>query len=79
MCIRDRCCPPLDEEDKYIILPYFWIPEDNLTLRVNRDHVPYDVWERQGYLQMISADSGHILADTGSDFSVFNTFNKSVP
>ena len=28
------CCPPLDEEDKYIILPYFWIPEDNLTLRV---------------------------------------------
>ena len=43
--------PPLDEEDKYIILPYFWIPEDNLNLRVNRDHVPYDVWERQGYLQ----------------------------
>lgn len=38
--------PPLDDEDKYIILPYFWIPEDNLTLRVNRDHVPYDVWER---------------------------------
>ena len=31
------------------------------------------------YLQMISADSGHIFADTGSDFSVFNTFNKSVP
>ena len=31
------------------------------------------------YLQMISADSGHILADTDSDFSVFNTFNKSVP
>lgn len=43
--------PPLDEEDKYIILPYFWIPEDTLDLRVKRDHVPYDVWERQGYLQ----------------------------
>ena len=39
--------PPLDETDKYIILPYFWIPEDNLDLRVRRDHVPYDVWERQ--------------------------------
>lgn len=37
--------PPLDEEDKYIILPYFWIPEDTLDLRVKRDHVPYDVWE----------------------------------
>ncbi len=34
--------PPEDEDDKYIILPYFWIPEDNLDLRVRRDHVPYD-------------------------------------
>ena len=53
------CCPPLDEEDKYIILPYFWIPEDNLTLRVNRDHVPYDVWERHGYLQTTEGNVVH--------------------
>ena len=53
------CCPPLDEQDKYIILPYFWIPEDNLTLRVNRDHVPYDVWERQGYLQTTEGNVVH--------------------
>lgn len=45
--------------DKYIILPYFWIPEDNLTLRVNRDHVPYDVWERQGYLQTTEGNVVH--------------------
>lgn len=51
--------PPLDEEDKYIILPYFWIPEENLTLRVNRDHVPYDVWERQGYLQTTEGNVVH--------------------
>lgn len=51
--------PPLDDEDKYIILPYFWIPEDNLTLRVNRDHVPYDVWERQGYLQATEGNVVH--------------------
>lgn len=53
------CCPPLDEDDKYIILPYFWIPEDNLTLRVNRDHVPYDVWERQGFLQTTEGNVVH--------------------
>ena len=53
------CCPPLDEDDKYIILPYFWIPEDNLTLRVNRDHVLYDVWERQGYLQTTEGNVVH--------------------
>ncbi len=36
--------PPLDEDDKFAVLPYFWIPEDNLNLRVRRDHVPYVVW-----------------------------------
>ena len=42
--------PPVDEDDKYQILPYFWIPEDNVDLRVRRDHVPYDLWARQGFL-----------------------------
>ena len=51
--------PPLDEEDKYIILPYFWIPEDTLDLRVKRDYVPYDVWERQGYLQTTEGNVVH--------------------
>lgn len=51
--------PPEDEDDKYIILPYFWIPEDNLDLRVRRDHVPYDVWERQGFLQTTEGNVVH--------------------
>ena len=42
--------PPLDEDDKYIVLPYFWIPDENIDLRVNRDHVPYDVWKANGAL-----------------------------
>lgn len=42
--------PPEGEEDKYQALPYFWIPEENMALRVKRDHVPYDVWEKQGNL-----------------------------
>ena len=50
---------PSDEDDKFIILPYFWIPEDNLDLRVRRDHVPYDVWERQGYLQTTEGNVVH--------------------
>ena len=51
--------PPEDENDKYIILPYFWIPEDNLELRVRRDHVPYDVWERQSFLQTTEGNVVH--------------------
>ena len=36
--------------DKYILLPHFWIPEDNMEERVKRDKVKYDVWARQGLL-----------------------------
>ncbi len=51
--------PPLDEEDKYIILPYFWIPEETVDLRVKRDHVPYDVWEQQGLVQTTEGNVVH--------------------
>lgn len=51
--------PPLDEDDKYMVLPYFWVPEDTLDLRVRRDHVPYDVWERKGYLQTTEGNVVH--------------------
>ena len=40
--------PPRNDEEKYIILPYCWIPEDNMRLRVRRDHVPYDGWTAEG-------------------------------
>ena len=51
--------PPGDEEDKYSILPFFWIPEDNIALRVKRDHVNYDLWERQGFLQTTEGNVVH--------------------
>ena len=51
--------PPTDADDRYILLPYFWIPEDNLAQRVNRDHVPYDAWERQGFLQTTEGNVVH--------------------
>lgn len=51
--------PPLDESDKFRILPYFWVPEDTLTLRVNRDHVPYDVWEKQGFIKTTEGNVVH--------------------
>lgn len=40
--------PPLTEGEKYIVVPHFWLPRETLDLRVRRDHVPYDVWERMG-------------------------------
>ena len=42
--------PPRTEEEKYTVLPFFWLPEETLELRCRRDHVLYDVWEWQGYI-----------------------------
>ena len=49
----------MDEEGKFIVLPYFWIPEDTLELRVRRDHVPYDLWNKQGYIQTTEGNVVH--------------------
>ena len=51
--------PPEDEDDKYIVLPYFWLPEETLDLRVRRDHVPYDLWERQGFIKTTEGNVVH--------------------
>lgn len=51
--------PPQDEDDKYIILPHFWVPEDTLDLRIRGDHVPYDLWEKKGYLQTTEGNVVH--------------------
>lgn len=49
--------PPL--QNIHCILPYFWIPEDTLEFRVRRDHVPYDIWECQGYLETTEGNVVH--------------------
>jgi phage terminase large subunit-like protein len=51
--------PPKNEEDKFVILPFFWIPEDTLELRVRRDHVPYDIWQKQGFIQTTEGNVVH--------------------
>lgn len=51
--------PPRFEEENYIVLPFFWVPEDTLELRCRRDHVLYDVWERQGYIKTTEGNVVH--------------------
>jgi len=51
--------PPEDEEDKYTILPYFWLPEETIPLRVRRDHVPYDTWEKKGLIMTTEGNVVH--------------------
>lgn len=50
--------PPRTEDEKYILLPFFWIPEDNIAKKVRKTGVPYDVWRAKGLLM---ATPGNVI------------------
>lgn len=68
--------PPRNETEKYIALPYFWIPEENMKTRVRRDHVPYDIWEKQGYIKTTEGNVVHygfiesFIEDLGTKYNI---------
>ncbi|NFL36795.1 terminase large subunit [Clostridium botulinum] len=68
--------PPTPTDDKYYVLPYFWIPEENLKLRVRRDHVPYDIWKKQGFLKTTEGNVIHygfiesFIEDLGKKYNI---------
>ena len=37
-------------EDDFIILPFFFCPEDSVYTRTMKDKVPYNQWQKDGYL-----------------------------
>jgi len=51
--------PPETEDGVYKVMPFFWIPEETLDLRVRRDHVPYDIWKREGYIETTEGNVIH--------------------
>lgn len=68
--------PPRDETEKYIMVPFFWVPEDTIPLRVRRASVPYDVWHQQGFLYATEGnvvDYGfieHFIEELGKEYHI---------
>lgn len=48
--VSDLTCALLLTEDGDVE-PTFWLPADGLAEKARADRVPYDVWERQGFLK----------------------------
>ena len=42
--------PPASDDDRWIVLPKFYVPEDTILKRSRSDRVHYDVWAKNGYL-----------------------------
>lgn len=43
--------PARSKDERHIILPYFWIPEENADGRSREDGVPYLQWVADGYIE----------------------------
>ena len=46
------------DSEEMSILPFFWVPAENMEKRARTDKVPYDVWVKQGY---IKATPGNVI------------------
>jgi phage terminase large subunit-like protein len=42
--------PPIFPNEPTWLLPFFWMPKENLIKRGRRDRVPYETWVRDGYI-----------------------------
>jgi phage terminase large subunit-like protein len=49
--------PPQDEDERWQAFWRFWVPEDGISKRAQKDRVPYDLWANQGF---ISPTEGNI-------------------
>lgn len=43
--------PPAGNKERYVILPFCWVPEETIGVRSRKDHVNYDLWARQGFIR----------------------------
>lgn len=43
--------PPSESDPRWVALPRFWVPQENVAKRAKNDRVPYDVWIREKWIQ----------------------------
>lgn len=49
--------PPETTEDKWLVEPFFWVPETKIEEAVRERRAPYDAWARDGFLRVISGNT----------------------
>ena len=68
--------PPVEDDEKWKILPHFYIPEERVMERVKRDSVSYDMWIRAGLITAVpgntQGDYGFIRKDINNAAEIYN-------
>ena len=76
-----------NENEKFQILPFFWIAEDKMEEKVKKENVNYDKWVAEGYVKItpgnvtdydfVQADILKIIADYNLKSIAFDRWNSS--
>lgn len=42
------------ENDKFQLVPFFWIPEEKMLEKIRKENINYDLWVKAGYVKVTS-------------------------
>jgi phage terminase large subunit-like protein len=75
------------ENDRFQLLPHFWIPEEKMREKIRKENINYDKWVREGYVTVtpgnvvdydfVKADILRIAADYNLRSSAYDRWNAS--
>lgn len=75
------------ENDRFQLLPHFWIPEEKMLEKVRKENINYDKWAAEGYVTVtpgnvidynfVKADILRIVADYDLRTSAYDRWNSS--
>lgn len=75
------------ENDRFQLLPHFWIPEEKMLEKIRKENINYDKWVSEGYVTVTSgnvidydfvkADILRIVADYDLRTSAYDRWNSS--
>lgn len=69
----------LPNDENLYCLSMYWLPADLLERKVKEDHIPYDLWQEQGYLRLTEGNSVHPKYITEWFLEVQNEMNIYLP
>ena len=49
--------PPTAKHSKWVVLPFFWLPEEGIPRRVLKDGLPFDAWAREGWITLTKGNT----------------------
>ena len=75
------------ENDRFQLLPHFWIPEEKMQEKIRKENINYDKWVAEGYVTVtpgnvidydfVKADILRIVADYDLRTSAYDRWNSS--